>query len=443
MDFNYLDFYRHDFKRSDIFKALSSVSPVSLGRLQRDYEKEGFGVTDSLWQLRRRTTAEYFSKVYRAQTEALTYSKKVFPTYKFIMPDALADDWLSTVDWHKKYPTRDHSLHQTLTAYIVAKLLGNGESKYSLMLPNGKRLLDYCVEVMLQGRRMEYFRNYAMSVGTDFENLGVKMKEMWAKDVFYEAAIISALFHDMGYPWQYVNKLAKSVEVAEYSETMTMVSNAHAAKNAMRNRLLIYPFYGYSEVNIKHASSTYDKEVETLIDRALKESHGLPGALGFMCLNDKIRNYRQIPSLQESSYRLILDYASIGIMMHDMEGLYWDNKAKEMPKHSMLRLSFDVDPLSSLISMADILEEFQRPSAEFERIGGGDVGLKYNFPCEETRIRIRNGVLHIIYRYKSNALAGENRKRRKTEVKEYFESRNGYVDLTSLGIKDTVCEVIW
>ena len=63
-----------------------------------------------------------------------------------------------------------------------------------------------------------------------------------------------------------------------------------------------------------------------LIEKGLRDSHGLPGALGFMCLNDKIRKFSQIPSLKEASYRLVLDWAAVGIMMHDMEGLYWDDK---------------------------------------------------------------------------------------------------------------------
>lgn len=443
MDFNYIDFCKHDFKRPDTFKAFGSVSPQNISRLQKKYEDDVRCVTNALWQLRRRTTPEYFIKVYRAQTDALTYSKKAFPTYKFIMPDALADDWLSTVDWHKKYATRDHSLHQTLTAYIVAKLLGNGNPRYSLKLPGDRNLLDWCVETIMKNQRMDYLKNYAISIGIDYKSLGEEMQRMWIRDVFYETAVIAALFHDMGYPWQYVNRLAKSIEVAEYGDSMTIVNSAQQTKEAIKNRLLIYPFYGYSETNMRHSSTSNEKYVLEMIGTALRESHGLPGALGFMCLNDKTRVYHQIPSLLEASYRLILDWAALGIMMHDMEGLYWDDKKKITPKNPLLRLSFDVDPLSSLISMADILEEFQRPAAIFKNnlLNVSKVDLYYGFPCIETRIRIRDGVLHIFYRYDSIIAAAENRQRRIDEVNEYFDPSNGYVDLTPLGIKDVVCVV--
>ena len=194
---------------------------------------------------------------------------------------------------------------------------------------------------------------------------------------------------------------------------------------------------------MRHSSTSNEKYVLEMIGAALRESHGLPGALGFMCLNDKTRVNHQIPSLLEASYRLILDWAALGIMMHDIEGLYWDDKRKITPKNPLLRLSFDVDPLSSLISMADILEEFQRPAAIFKSnlLNVSKVDLFYGFPCIETRIRIRDGVLHIFYRYDSIITAAENRQRRIDEVNEYFDPSNGYVDLTPLGIKDVVCMV--
>lgn len=442
MKFSYSEFIKNDFCRPDRFGALGVVSPCEFSKLQKEHNKNGHGVERALWELRRRTTSDYFRMVYRAQTDALGYSKKVFPTYKFIMPDTLADDWLSTVDWHKKYSTRDHSLHQTLTAYIVAKLLGNGEPRNSLKLSEGSYLLDYCCDKILNGSRMEYFRNYAKSVGADFDTLAPAMQKWWIKDVFYEAAVISALFHDIGYPWQYVNRLAKSIEVAEYGDSLNTICSVIRAKQSIRNRLLIYPFYGYSESNMRHASVQLEKNVTNLIDKGLKESHGLPGALGFMCLNDKIRRYRQIPTFTEATYQLVLDWAAVGIMMHDMAGLYWDDKEKKRPQNPILRLSFDVDPLSSIISMADILEEFYRPSAGFKRVeynGKQSVDLTYNFPCQETVMYIRERVLYIRYRYETEKDATLNRQRRKDEVKEYFDESKGYIDLTSLGIVRVDC----
>lgn len=444
MDFYYNDFVTRGFYRPNCFEVLGVVSPSEFTLLQNKYDKDGDGVDRALQSLRQRTTPEYFRKVYRAQTGALSYSKKVFPTYKFIMPDALSDDWLSTVDWHKKYPTRDHSLHQTLTAYIVANLLGNGNEEKAFALPDGGNLLGFCSEKMLTGHRMKYFRDYAKSMGIDFDDIHPDVLKQWAKDVFYEAAVISALFHDMGYPWEYVNRLAKSIEAAEYSESMNLVCNAFLTKDSIKNRLLIYPFYGYSETIMKHASTQIEKRVVRLMERALRETHGMPGAIGFMCLNDKIQRYRQIPRFKEASYRLILDWAAVGIMMHDMVGLYWDDKDKKTPKNSFLRLSFDLDPLSSIVSMADILEEFYRPYARFKVVSNKKkekrVELCYDFPCVKTEMYLQGSILQIRYIYKEKKEAALSRKRRKNEVKDYFAPSTGFIDLSTMGITSVECD---
>ena len=160
-------------------------------------------------------------------------------------------------------------------------------------------------------------------------------------------------------------------------------------------------------------------------------------------MNDKIRKFSQIPSLKEASYRLVLDWAAVGIMMHDMEGLYWDDKKKNNPKNPILRLSFDLDPLSSLISMADILEEFYRPAAQFKlnvTKTAQSVQLNYGFPCDKTEVYVKGKTLYIRYKYKESKDAALNRNRRIDEVNEYFNPSNGYVDLSSLGITGVDCD---
>lgn len=440
MDFDYINYNKHGMKYPNRFGAYSAMSAEKFSLLQKDYDEDGLLVDRALKQLKKRTTQDYYRKVYRAQTCALTFSKQVFPTYKFIMPEALADDWLSTVDWHKKFPTRDHSLHQTLTAYIVSRLLGNGDPNYSFMLPNGERLLDFCARQMLEEEKMKYWKAYVLSLGADYRKLTDAMQEQWAKDVFYETAVVSALFHDMGYPWQYINRLAKHISIAEYGVSMNMIDNARLTKDAIRNRLLIYPFYGYSEINMKHASPSYENKIIQIIEQGLRESHGLPGALGFMCLNDQIRRYSRTPKFSEASYRLILDWAAVGIMMHDMADLYWGNGKKTKPENPMLRLAFDVDPLSSIISMADILEEFHRPFASFASGGNDNVEISYSFPCKGTQIYVSGEMLHIVYYYEKPEDAAACKPRRLQEVHEYFNHRNGFVDLEPLGIKDVVAE---
>lgn len=445
MEFNYKD-YQKGFNLPTTFGIYSSLDKVQYNKLNDEYDKNGKIIDRTFNELKKRTTTDYFNKVYKAQTEALTYSKKIFPTYKFIMPDVLTDDWMSTVDWHKQHPTRDHSLHQILTAYIVSRLLGGGDSTLSLKLngQNGISLLDYCTDQILYSPRMNYLRNYYNDLEPGFlDNANNELKRMWVQDVFYETAIISALFHDMGYPWQYINRLAMGVDAADYNNILNLNSYSNSIMEMIKERLIIYPFLGYIENNLKHSTGILNKYVQNLINRGLKETHGFPGAIGFMCLNDQVRNYSKYGQLNDNTFRFIMDWAAVGIMMHDMVGLYWDDKETKTPQNPILRLSFETDPLSSLIALADVLEEFQRPYAVFNQASNNieQVIVNYKFPCIETKLEIKGRTLYITYYYDSKISVNENENRRKKEIWAYFNPDNGFIDVKGLGITAISCNV--
>lgn len=88
--------------------------------------------------------------------------------------------------------------------------------------------------------------------------------------------------------------------------------------------------------------------------------------------------------------------------MHDMLGQYYQeiNSVRHVEK-PFYRLSMDVDPLSCMITMADVLEEFQRPKAVFGTTGGGQVSISYDFDCQESEINLDGDKMRVVYRYKS------------------------------------------
>lgn len=449
MEFNYQDYLKGiDYPCS--FDRYKSVDSSILRKLEKSIDKEGNMIERTYAELKRRTTEDYYDKVHKAQVKALDYSNKVFPTYKFIMPDALADDWLSTVDWHKKYPSRDHSLHQTLTAYIVNRLLGGGNPELSFKLRRGsdKNLLDYCASRILDSSGMAYLIHYFEDLDPSFSKHDISYKRRWARDVFYEAAMIAALFHDMGYPWQYINSLKKAIGTADTGLTDDAIRSAKATMDAIRSRLLIYPFFGYSESNLRHPSQMMTDAALSMIDLGLRETHGLPGALGFMTLNDRVRINSSGRHPDDANYRLVLDWAAVAIMMHDMPKIYWNEDGKAV-RNPILRLSFEVDPLSCLISLADILEEFHRPSASFikgtKEVEGKTieyVNLTYDFPCVGSEIKIVGKKLHVNYYYKNQKIAGDEEVRRRDEVNQYLRLSDGYIDLTPWGVTDVVCNTM-
>ena len=446
MDFSFEDYQQHGIRYVYTHSLYETWDKEQFRELEKRQAKQDETVKRTFKELGKRTTSSYYRKVFTAQAAAQTFAKKWFPSYKFILPDTLTDDWLSTMDWHKEHQTRDHSLHQTLATYIVSKMLGNGDPTKGLMLSEQESLLSRCASLMVGGEKMTYLRKYLSNIDTEYASHQASYDQNWAVEVFYEAAMIAAQFHDMGYPWQFINTLSKGLREASYGKIKEMLINIDAAYNEIKDRLLIYPCFVYDEKAVGTKEAEAVVAAKDLLKKGLANTHGAPGALGFMCLNDNIRKFSKTDQQAEATSRLILDWAAVGIMMHDMPGLYWgkDNDTDE-PVTPILRLDFERDPLSCLISLADILEEFERPLAVFgkdeDTIGTDEeiVEVDYDFQCERSKIEILDGKLWITYYYKQQ----EDREtwdkikgRRKQEVWEYLNPKNGYLDLSSWGIVD-------
>ena len=216
------------------FHAYESLNTIRLKQLMDEYEKKELKVEDVLGRMESRVSSEYYSKVEFAQRMAMEYAEKVFPTYKFILPDALIDDWLSTVDMHRDRPTRDHSLHQPLSSYIVAKMLGFGDPNAGFKIGNGQTLLGKCAKMLYDEPKLEYLRNYVRTIDPDFDKKRNLYDLDWAGKVVYEATVVAALFHDMGYPWQYVNRLSNSIAHANYDDVSKLLIEPNGVMSTIK-----------------------------------------------------------------------------------------------------------------------------------------------------------------------------------------------------------------
>lgn len=438
MIFSYDDFSDKRGFHPRFLSTFHSIDRLIYQRMEENFDKNGQCISTVLDSIKKRMPRDYYSKVYAAQTEAVSYSEYVFPAYKFILPDALMDDWLSVMDPHKSY-CRDHSLHQPLTAYIVAKLLGFGKPKNAFTI--GKNdLLSICSKWLLTSPKTQYLRNYFSSLFPNCERIPKSILLKISMDVFYEAAVASALFHDIGYPWQFINRLSDSIRAADFRVSEDPTINAEKVLEMINNRLLIYPFYGYSEVSRNSPISTWKAKMISLFDRSLRNTHGFPGALGFTYLQDVIRKFPGDYNMNDALFRFVMDWAALGIMMHDMPKIYM-GKDTIMPENPFFRLSFETDPLSSLIATADILEEFHRPGANFSNDIPKRLDVNFEFPCDSTELAYDNDNLVINYLYRLGKDVAKNARFRKEEVENYFNSTKGFVDVSPLGIKGVKCYV--
>lgn len=418
-----VDYYPHD------IDMISSVDMLKLENLKKEWKPM---TKENLYELiRKRTTKDYHYNIMTAQTDVLSYSENVFPAYQLLMPDVLMDDWLAIVDPHKE-GLRDHALHQPLTAYIISELLGDGDLSEGLMI-NGKSLLSLCVNQIMTSPHADYLNFYFSLLspnGKTLKDLDVDS----VSNIFYFAAIVAALFHDMGYPWQYVKKVRKNLNnVVGFTADKDYTSDGIFCD--IKDKLLIYPFIGYQNLDILQ-NENIKNEILLLINDAYNETHGFPGALAFTILKKSYCKEKAIESLEEAKSHFVIDWASLGIMMHDMQKQYAEGGGK-----SRYRLSIDTDPLSCLIALADLMEEFERPRGKFvSSKTENNVNLHFSHHCDDVELGVSNGVIELTYNLNDYGRLEEKGAKIEEEIGEYLNPSAGFVDLTAIGITDYKCK---
>jgi hypothetical protein len=393
-------------------------------------------ISQAIDELRKRMSQTYFRSTYPLQMRTLDYSVRSFPAYRFILPEVMTEDWLAIVDWGRFQ--RDHILHQPLCGYVLLKLLDGSETGHPLILPNGKTFLDSCIDIILRWEETAYIRNFLMSCGIDEKDPLLDKKypptrQVW-RALFRETAYIAAIFHDLGYPWQYAEGVQLNIDGIN-TPALRLNRSARKVVDLFSNRLIFYALNGYQKPDAVCPSTWFDKIIR-LTDEALTKTHGLPGALGFLHLNDCVRQY---PSATLSPFHLLcVEWAAVAIMMHDMKNIYLGQKYSELmlPENPFLRLSFNLDPLSSIVTLVDVIQEFERPAVQYGSLNNS-VTLKYNKACLKTEFEIDpNGVLTLGFKMVNKKNLAIKLSYMEKERREYFDNQYGFLDMSSIGIKE-------
>lgn len=431
MTFDLNDFKAAAFYQPPTYSAKRYIDD-SRYRLLHDAFEKSISHQDALDRISERTSESYSRRIKIAQTAAVTYAEYVFPAYKFLLPDIVMDDWLSVIDPHRP-GKRDHSLHQPLAAYIVAKILGYGDAEAGLEI-NGKPLLKTCAEIFLESPKMKYLRDYLCSLANKEIPIKGQLRTIWAETVFYETAVMSALFHDIGYPWQYLKNISNSLE--KIDNVLKDEDFPKRVFDKIKGKPMVFPFYAYLQTALDNPEMSYQEEVFNMIGEAYQFTHGFPGALAFSYLNDFARRFPVDMDFAEASCRFMQDWAALGIMMHDMSRLYQGKGVKLL--RSQYHLDIQKDPLSCLISLADILEEFGRPAASFSPSPDATT-IFYDYPCLQTELNVRGNHLVIKYVYGTQGDKLEYGPKCQLEVDSYFNDKNSYIDMSSIGIDGVDC----
>jgi len=343
------------------------------------------------------------------------------------------------MDWGKFQ--RDHVLHQPLCGYVVLKLLDGDGASDPLCLPGGITILDACVDRILRWEGTAYIRNFLLGCGMREHDPLFHARSPIARNVwrifFREAAYVAAVFHDLGYPWQYAERLQCNLDGMN-APVLKQNRSATQVVDQFSHRLVFDALRGYQKEDAACPSNWRDR-ITLITDTALSSSHGLPGALGFLHLNDCVRRY---PSLAQSPLHLLcVEWVAAAIMMHDMSKIYWGKgvPGTGIPENLFLRLNFDRDPLSAIVTLVDLIQDFERPAVSYGYVGGGDerVTLNYDKACSATELELdASGMLIVRYIMSTHQDCARKSMYLAKDSHEYFDTHHGYLDMSSLGINE-------
>lgn len=419
-----------------------TVDPIRFRSYSRNGKRDN-EVHTAMIEVKRRLSLDYYRKLYPLQAKTLDYSTRAFPAYRYILPEVMAEDWLAVVGWNGY--SRDHVLHQPLCGYIVLELLQMELPNKDYEANTPKTILDICVDTILQWEGTSFLKNRLLAYGMSpndklFQKDSSVARQAW-RTIFKEAAYQAAVFHDIGYPWQYASQIGEKIHALN-QKSLTPTTSTQSVIHAYQNRMIMTVLNGYHSHDTS-SPATWSEELHRIISQSLNSTHGLHGALGYLHLNDVVRKYPEY--VEHPLQMLCVEWISVAIMMHDMAKIYWGVSDTEIPRLPFLRQSIKRDPLAAIITLADQLQEFERPIAKYisSSNSGSMVEIEYSTDCYGTDLELDDlGNLKIVYKMvNSNAVVTKRHFNEKTQS-IYYDKMYGYLNLSDLGINSVTLEAI-
>ena len=381
--------------------------------------------------LRKRLPCSFFTELRSVLGLILLHAQTRFPAYRFLAPEYINEEWLASVDWHKKFH-RDHVLHQAMCVHVGFTLLQD------LKVKNGENLLTYAARTLLRGQKTDYLRTAMHDMGCaglleHIRRLPDTHQQRFVSSYILEVFFLTALFHDLGYPWQFTGKINAGLGTLAAVGSMPSMDPNTVIRH-YGDRLLMMPFKNYIK-NDPTCPITWHEEFKAMVTKGLANTHGLPGAISFLHLNDQLRIY---PGPAKPLGQFGLEWAAMAIMMHDLGKMYAVvDKGRVQVYRSQLRVNFDRDPLSFLMTITDLIQDYGRPDASFIP-NHDDVKITFRHRCAGTRIEWdeTSRTLRIVYKYRNYADFKANKTLFLPETEQlYFDPLYGYLDPGSLDIR--------
>lgn len=375
--------------------------------------------------VRKRMDFKPYAELRAAVNCAIMAADHYFPAYKKFAGEFLNDEWLSCVDWHKNFH-RDHVSHQLMSVYVGNTLLSGAGGNIEF---GGRPLIDWCVEMIIRSPECAYLREYLVTMGASrcYLNDTAFSRCMW-RYIFQESFFLAAMYHDCGYPWQFVSNIENALR-AHHPIQSPLDRGAEWTFDNYKGRLIMYPLNGYQPLTPTQPAN-WTENCKRALQTGLTSTHGMPGAFTLIYLNDLLRDYPR-RSQANPIQRFCIEWAAMAIMMHDLEPLYSGEKGGYA--HSQLRVSLKRDPLSFILTLTDQIQDFDRPNAVFDKKDSGKVEISYKSLCHAVELEQSGRELNILFCYRNKGDAAMNADVHKPEaMKQYFAKDTGYLDYSDL-----------
>jgi len=407
----------------------------------------------SLNKLKTRLPPDAFGDVLGSLGFLLRYSDRVFPAFRCLLKEFVNDEWLALVDYRKDFH-RDHVVHQPQVALVAKRLLEElrfSRTAHPMAAAFGEAwwtpppdraddtvtLRQLAAFMLARGSDVtRYLSDYAVDLGLAPQLVEPRtpVAYWFWYEVVYDACVIGGLFHDIGYPVQFLQNVMRTINDSRFTE-LVRGGGADRIEELFDDPLCLMPFRGYQSRRGIARSHTMRDETGEAIGSALRETHGLPGALTFLHLNHEVMDIRD--NERNAKGRLTMEMAALGMVMHDMRGIY-AGKEKDLPlgkpARPYMRVSFERDPVSFVLSIADLIQSYGRFHSEFRmKVKHPVLLVKQRVKCVDLR---RDGdSLEIVYLYEMDQAAARLQQHTEFnpyEQARYFHPRLGYIDYDCL-----------
>ena len=264
---------------------------------------------------------------------------------------------------HRNDYNRDHFTHQIRNMYmmlILLKKFGFYEASYNILKDeNCGKISEYTSKKLRQflynseAPVFNLFRNIVEKTGGTItqESVNLYAEDYFLKYVIYASTILSALFHDMGYP--ICHFLEQRQRVSEYNPTMYMFTH-NSFDSFDEIEALLQDTLLFKIVSIKEL-----KRSMQIDEKKGKFNHGAYSAIAFL-LQFYINGTIHSLSIEK---QCAIEMAAVAIYNHTVKYKVSDEKNNT----NYFQPVFRQNPISFLLRLCDDLQEWDRRYFEISR----------------------------------------------------------------------------